>query len=35
MGSAPSDTEFKSMAQKIESGELTNESYVASLLNKP
>ncbi|MGG7971476.1 DUF4214 domain-containing protein [Klebsiella aerogenes] len=33
MGSAPSDTEFKSMAQKIESGELTNESYVASLLN--
>ncbi|HFZ0536165.1 beta strand repeat-containing protein [Klebsiella aerogenes] len=33
MGSSPSDTEFKSMGQKIESGQLTNEDYVASLLN--
>lgn len=33
MGSSPSDTEFKSIGQKIENGQLTNEGYVASLLS--
>lgn len=33
LGANPSDTEFKSIGQKIENGQLTKDAYVTSLLN--
>ncbi|WP_434583986.1 beta strand repeat-containing protein [Klebsiella sp. R390] len=33
LGTNPSDTEFKSIGQKIENGQLTQEDYITSLLN--